>query len=176
MSTISSDDLREHRRVHGALGYPYRQPGTPIDARFIEDRSIPEPNTGCWLWLGGVDKDGYGRFLGDEGKPVRASRASFSVFHGAASSGLLICHRCDNPACVNPEHLYAGTPTDNNQDTVRRGRRADKSGERHHLAKLSASDVKAIRASSQPQRHLSSVFGVSQQTISKIKRGKLWAA
>lgn len=79
-------------------------------------RSTPEPNTGCWLWEGNAS-NGYGKIkIG--GKSIPAHKVSFEAFVGEVPVGLLVCHRCDNPSCVNPDHLFVGTDGDNNRDCV----------------------------------------------------------
>jgi HNH endonuclease len=84
---------------------------------------IPEPMSGCWLWLGNLTRGNYGRFRFHT-KEVRASRASYEFFKGNIPADLLVRHRCDNSYCVNPDHLEIGTHQDNYDDMVRRGRAA----------------------------------------------------
>jgi hypothetical protein len=94
----------------------------------IESKSIPVPEAGCWIWTGGVGGNGYGRDpIGVNGRPVEAHRSSFIAFHGNIPSGLCICHRCDTPTCVNPDHLFAGTRSENMRDMYRKGRRYGRS-------------------------------------------------
>jgi hypothetical protein len=86
----------------------------------ILDLSIPEPNSGCWLWLGSVVSVGYGRVKRD-GITMRAHRLSYLLFKGPLISGLQVRHLCNNKLCVNPDHLEQGTQHENAQDFVRTG-------------------------------------------------------
>lgn len=90
------------------------------EERFL-DRCIPVTETGCWLWLGHLNPSGYGRFSMTSGKEL-AHRYSYKLFVGEISSGMQINHRCDNPSCVNPDHLYQGTQKENVKDCIDRGR------------------------------------------------------
>lgn len=90
----------------------------------MRDRIIanvePEPNSGCWLWTAGLGGSGYGALR--YGTPTRAHRVSYMVFVGPITDGLFVCHRCDTPLCVNPDHLFLGTAKDNAVDAMRKGR------------------------------------------------------
>lgn len=98
-------------------------PLRPIEERFWKKVS-PEPNTGCWLWTGATQRNGYGVIKMDypSKRNVAAHRFSWALVNGAIPDGMVVCHKCDNPPCVNPDHLYAGTLKDNARDMVERGR------------------------------------------------------
>lgn len=89
----------------------------------LEANCIPEPNSGCWLWLGPIWSDGYGR-VSLKGRMRRVARVSYAAYKGAVPRGGMVLHRCDQPTCVNPDHLYIGTARDNFDDMVLRGRQA----------------------------------------------------
>lgn len=98
----------------------------PVMERLMEKIS-PEPNTGCWLWTGGTHRFGHGYILiGSRSNGTRecvgAHRVSFELFCGPIPNGLFVCHRCDVPQCVNPDHLFLGTAKDNMMDAAKKGR------------------------------------------------------
>ena len=139
----------------------------------IKDRCCPEPNTGCWLWMGAVDRSGYGRFNLASGTR-KAHRLSYESFVGPITGGLFVLHRCDTPLCVNPEHLFLGTTADNMKDMIAKGR--SPAGERSGRAKLTAAQVAEIRASTLRHSELALVYPVSAATICDIRRGQRWSA
>ncbi len=128
----------------------------------------------CWRWLGTITAKGYGSFYAREGKYrfYRAHRYSWFLEHGEIDSGLWVLHKCDNPWCVNPEHLWLGTNEDNMKDKIDKGRH--RPGERHGMAKLTEKDVLYIRACGKPALELAAEFDVHGTTIYNILNGKKW--
>ena len=102
--------------VKGIRGRP---PIAPMD-RLMQNME-PCPMTGCWLWTGWVNHKGYGT-LDLMGKSVRAHRLSWLLFNGPIPSGILVCHHCDIPCCINPAHLWLGTESQNRIDSFKKGR------------------------------------------------------
>jgi len=136
----------------------------------------------CWEWKAGKDLDGYGFFkVKINGKPrnVRAHRVSFILSGGALNPGDLLLHTCDNPSCVNPQHLMPGTCAENMRQKVDRGRMNQQNGEKNPANKLTDDLVRqilAVLAEPNPptQMAIACRFGVSQMTISLLLQGKTW--
>lgn len=93
----------------------------PLTLADVFQRVTPEPNTGCWLWLGPMTTRGYAQVT-YQSKTHIVSRLTYELAHGPLASGVFACHRCDTPLCVNPDHLFAGTAKDNIRDMWRKGR------------------------------------------------------
>jgi len=136
---------------------------------------------GCWEWTGektSMDGFKYGR-IGIMGKKRLAHRVSYETFIGAIPDGMNVCHRCDNPPCVNPSHLFIGTDADNMGDRKAKGRYSNQEkGEARYNAKLNAASVVEIRRRlaerSQPILHMAREFGVSRMAIYMIKDNRRW--
>ena len=126
-------------------------------------------DSGCWMWVAGKDKLGYGR-MWYEGRSERAYRVAYMLYKGDIPDGMCVCHKCDTPACVNPEHLFLGTRADNFADMDAKGRRAR--GLNNGKAKLSNEDVSQIFLSSDKNVDLATRYGVAPCTISNIKSGR----
>jgi hypothetical protein len=138
--------------------------------RFM-DKVSPEPNSGCWLWTSSVDSTGYGTFWKDR-TAQKAHRLSYQIHRGDIPAGMQVCHKCDNPLCVNPDHLFVGTLQDNMKD--RNAKRRNAKGERIWKAKLNEQDIVDIRASDESGVSLGRKYGVGSGVISRIKLKRAW--
>lgn len=119
-----------------------RNASMTLEQRFWSKVRIPDDQDACWLWAAGFDRKGYGTFWVD-GRDVGAHRVAWELTNGAIPDGLWVLHGCDNPACVNPAHLWLGTSDDNVQDRNQKGRTA--AGESNARHKLNEEEVLAIR-------------------------------
>lgn len=128
----------------------------------------------CWIWESTMFNTGYGQFHATEKRGWRAHRYSYTIYVGPIPDGLCVCHRCDNPKCVNPDHLFLGTNQENTADRVAKGRTAKNFGTAQGTAKLKDEQVIAIRSMSGKQGDIAKIFGVHQSLISYIKSGKIW--
>lgn len=128
----------------------------------------------CWVWRRSVDVYGYG-VLRRGDKTLKAHRVAWEAFNGPIPPGMCVCHHCDNPPCVNPEHLFLGTQADNIRDRDAKGRQADHRGEKHGQAKLTWVEVGIIRSlRGFSMRQLASIFGVAHSQIFGIIHNKRW--
>ena len=134
----------------------------------------PEPNSGCWLWTGNVTQAGYGVLRsGGKDEPIKyAHRLMYEMHYGFEPSGKVVRHKCDNPLCVNPEHLLIGTQADNVQDAVDRKRM--RHGSNHPNSKLNEFQVSIIRKLNLPLKSISDIFGVGISSISQIRNNLSW--
>ncbi len=130
-------------------------------------------NDDCWQWTAGLVHDGYGRFWLN-GSTYRANRISYFIRHGVDPGEKLVCHICDNPGCVNPDHLWLGSDQDNSRDRDQKGHGVDRRGSKHGASKLTEQDVREILESSESHKVLAHRYGISPGIISEIRHGKLW--
>ena len=142
---------------------------------YFADRISPEPNSGCYLWMGGLSHYGYGTAHHSQIGSIVAHRLSWILANGPIEGGGCVLHRCDVRICVNPTHLFLGTRLDNNKDRDEKNRQAR--GEKHGSAKLNQTQIRKIRRradNNEPRKDIAKDFGVSVRTIWSIKTRKTW--
>lgn len=152
-------------------GYPAR----PIIDRFNE-KVFYSPD-GCWYWIGQISKNKkwpshIRPYIKIGQLPELAYRFSYSHFKEAIPPGSCVLHKCDNPICVNPDHLFLGTRKDNTYDMMAKGRKPI--GENHYKALLKDNDVLDIRMSTESHSVMAKKYNVSNAYISAIRKGKTW--
>jgi transposase len=153
-----------------------RVTGNPFDAhevaRFWKHVQITD---GCWYWTSACNRpNGYGSFK-IQGKMIGAHRFSYTITRGAIPKGLCVCHKCDNPSCVRPDHLFIGTHKDNGRDKAEKGRAP--SGTRNAGSKVTeaqAAEIRRLDLTGIPQREIASRYGLIQTTVSRIVRADTW--
>jgi hypothetical protein len=145
----------------------------PLSARFWEKVNLRGPDD-CWPWLAATKQGGYGKIVGDDGHFLLAHRAAYELTVGLIPAGHVLCHHCDNPACVNPSHLFIGTQADNLRDMRAKGRDNAPRGSRHPRAKVTESLVVMIRSDSRSHRCIARDFGIGKSTVGIIKTGGTW--
>jgi hypothetical protein len=151
----------------------------PLEERFWSKVWKYKEQGACWVWFGGKMRKGYGEIaLGGRGTPhISAHRLAWILHNGPIPKGMLVCHHCDNPPCVNPEHLFLGTYSDNMMDLEKKGLSNHPKGEDNH-AKLSEEQVQEIRRKYVPNvvtmLQLGKEYGVADETIRKIILRKKW--
>lgn len=142
------------------------RPTTVLD--WFLEKTFPEPNSGCWYWIGTQDKAGYGlvRFLG---RHMHAQRASYLIFIGRIPSKCDVCHTCDEPSCVNPDHLWLGDARSNSKDMMKKGR--------DNVSKLNNEDINVIRdmrKQGASYYHIAKFYGVTKETIWSVCTKRTW--
>lgn len=161
----------EHQRFCSySCASTYRHSSRTLETAFA---SAPKSwNGDCLEWGGSKNHQGYGQVF-FKGRHL-AHRVSYLLNIGSIPKNLFVCHHCDNPICVNPKHLYAGTAADNSADRVKRGRQVNPAGSDSPNAKLSWRAVRAIRTNRAKGAAMAIKYGVSQATISLIRSNKVW--
>lgn len=146
-----------------------------VQARLMSKVEM-DPNSGCWLWTAAVNDFGYGIIRVNK-RNKRTHRLTWSWRNGPLTPGMDIMHKCDTPACCNPDHLQQGTRRDNVRDMFNKGRENPPKGSQHSRAKLTESDVLYIKREIRRGvmlKDLAAYFNVRPQTISQINVGKCW--
>lgn len=175
---------REIRRGYGRYcGRPcvtnaHRGIATPLLESFLQRADRSGGDTTCWPWTGGQAPGGYGSFCTSLLRTMRAHRASYLFFRGPIPPGLLVLHRCDNPGCVNPRHLFLGTQQDNMDDAWSKGRMRPAKGEESGLAKLTWDDVRQMRelhaTGAWKPAALAERFGISLRQVTNVVCRHCW--
>ena len=145
--------------------------------RFID--KVERVEGGCWNWFGCKYRGGYGQFrrlIDGEWKMAKTHRYSYEYYKGPIPQGLVVCHTCDNPSCVNPEHLFIGTHKDNMQDMIKKGRRSLKTRNPKHrwLSKELAVQIREDHKQGMSYAELQEKYTQSKQQISRVVRGDIW--
>lgn len=139
---------------------------------------VEKRNDGCWVWTGVCNPRGYG-FMSAEAKYTAVHRLSWRIAHGEMPpSEVEVCHRCDNPPCVNPAHLFLGSHSDNMQDCADKGR-MPRNGEQNGRAVLNADGVREIRRRSdagEASPTIAADFGIQSAQVRKIARRESWSS
>jgi hypothetical protein len=155
--------------------------GATVAERFWSKVDVKDQDE-CWEWLASLDTKGYGSFGmpkndGSKGYSMKlAHRVSWELTHGKPleSSKQYLCHSCDNPKCVNPNHLFVGDAKINIQDCIKKGRFSDRNGEKNPRSKLTKEDVLNIRSSTLSLSKLAAMYGVVKSVVGYAKNGKTW--
>lgn len=179
LSVDTNEDLARAKAVFTLMPEGRRDVNSVIvTVKAIErfQGQVDRSESGCWLWTGSVFSDGYGRAqIWNRGD--RAHRVAYKIANGQIPNGQLVCHTCDTPKCCRPSHLFLGTPQDNTQDAIRKGR-VKTVGQDNRNSKLTEAQVISIRkkfAAGARKWALSQEFGVNAEMVMHIVRGKHWA-
>lgn len=166
-----------------------------VSCRFLDIMAAFNGTDGCWVWPRGYFKvTGYGQFAIDTRTPITAHRMAYQTLIGEVASGLYVCHRCDNRACFNPAHLFAGTPSANNRDMWNKGRQQDYShqprgsdhplrrnpglaarGKQHGMVKYSEETIIAILQATAPAKDVALTLGVPRWLVYAVRAKTSWA-
>jgi hypothetical protein len=128
----------------------------------------------CWAWTGSKTDRGYGVYAPLPGVLLRSHRVAYALFNGQFDEGLFVCHKCDNPICCNPSHLFLGTPKDNTADMDKKGRRGDVSGKANGATKLTIEQVRAIYCDPRTNKQIAADYQIEPTLVSQIRLRKVW--
>ena len=156
---------------------PIPRKGPPTKEFLLLHKKPTPTQSECWEWARAFHGKGYGSIRVNH-KTRAVHRVAYELWFGDIPNGMSVLHRCDNPICFNPDHLFLGTPTDNMQDAIKKGRLRPCMGEKHPVAILTEKSVREIRQKHVPyvytQTRLAKEFKVSQSVIWRIIKRKAW--
>lgn len=180
-TNIAKKTQRSQGHVKGTpmrfiVGHHQRLSRRTIASRFWS--KVQKRDVGCWDWMACKNEFGYGCIGagGDKGRPLKAHRVAWELLVGPIPPDTMVLHRCDNPGCVRPDHLFLGTQLENVRDCIEKGRSIR--GSAHKRAKLTEGKVRIIRelySTGKSLRELGDAFGVADTTIHKAVSRKTWA-
>ena len=175
--SLARDMCSNHYKRLRLYGSPMRTKMVQYHGLSVEDRLYKRvrKTEGCWLWQGSLNPKGYG-MMSIDSRPRLVHRISWQVAHGPIPGGAFVLHKCDNPICVRPDHLFLGTQQDNMSDMVAKGRHnpGHVPGEKNGCSKLTEVQVRSIRQSNLPGVVLARKYGISPAQISDIRNRKSW--
>jgi hypothetical protein len=145
--------------------------------------------SGCWEWKALRNEDGYGHFPSGirNGKNTKSHQASWLIYNGEIPKGMCVCHKCDNPSCVNPDHLFLGTYKDNNDDKMMKGRHRTRvfygaehpqrgeNSPHHKLSEDNVKEIRKLRTEGYTLRALAKKFGITHGVVNNILQGRKWS-
>jgi hypothetical protein len=154
-------------RFYGFGNHRYLQASRHMkDIKQRFDSKYVKADSGCWNWTASRTRDGYGK-MSVAGKTVASHRASWLLNHGDIPDGLFVLHECDNRLCVNPNHLFLGTTSDNMVDCILKGR--------HGRKKLSKDQIEYIRSYAGSSKEPAKALGISRAMFCRIRKGNAWS-
>ncbi len=164
---------------------PYLQLSADAKAFWLLRHAVLIPKTFCWEWTGtATQSGGYCAISVGSRKEgnltnLRVHRASWLLFCGDIPTGLIVCHHCDNPKCINPEHLFLGTNADNTKDMIAKGRQRfphPQPGADHPCARITPAQIKQILDDRGPAWRVAAKIGMSTNTVYAVRNGRHWSA
>lgn len=155
---------------HNGHVEPIRSSSKPV-LRLFSRVDMPS-QLGCWTWTGSTSQDGYGHFRVNR-RVVLVHRFSWEFHHGPIPKGLLVCHKCDNPPCVNPAHLFLGTSAENTADASRKGRMRTPRGEKNPSSKLTdiqRQEIVDAKSGGESAKDIAKRYDVGESTVFRLVR------